>query len=153
MVARVPAAVVARAPSPLLAQPRPARVAPPPPPAVVFRLLIFRPFVKEVLEGRVKSTDARLGVCLTLDFFEDVWIPPMLLRAGMSWRATDAGGQWFWQHADAEGEDGAGGEPVHMTLSRGDVVRRASLPSHFGRMGSRRRRQMGRRASRSSRKT
>ena len=97
------AAPIARARAAPTPHPRPLRL-----PAVTFRLLVFRPFVKELLTGRVKSVDAALGVCVSLEFFEDVWVPTTLLRSGMSWRdapgtGAGGGGEWVWVTLTAVG--------------------------------------------------
>lgn len=91
---------------------------------MTFRLLVFRPVVKELLRGRVKEVHPRLGVRVSCEFLEDVWVPPNLLRPGMAWRAapppsadddadkgavTAGGGQWFWKHYFDEDEAGGGG--------------------------------------------
>ncbi len=46
---------------------------------VAFRAVVFRPFVEEVLTGRIKSCTAR-GVAVSLGFFDDVLIPPDQLQ-------------------------------------------------------------------------
>lgn len=43
---------------------------------VTFRLLVFRPTVGEMLTGRVKAVDSVGGLRVSLDFFEDVVVPP-----------------------------------------------------------------------------
>ena len=44
-----------------------------------FRLLVFRPFVDEVLVGKIKCC-TREGVYLSLGFFDDILIPPEALQ-------------------------------------------------------------------------
>jgi hypothetical protein len=89
--------------------------------AVVFRLLVFRPLPKELLRGTVKSVDAHAGVCISLQFYEDVWVPLNLLREGMQWKAmpssgSGSGGYWYWLH-EAEGE-----EAQELSLKPGNSV-------------------------------
>ncbi|KAI4519977.1 hypothetical protein K525DRAFT_225977 [Schizophyllum commune Loenen D] len=45
---------------------------------VVFRLVVFRPFTSEVVLGKVKSSDED-GIRVSLNFFDDVYIPAMYL--------------------------------------------------------------------------
>ena len=81
--------------------------------------------MKELLTGRVKSADSRKGVRVSLDFFDDVWVPSSLLRSEMMWEGDDSGaGHWYWNHLDDAGEATA-----KLTLKRGDsvVVRVAAL--------------------------
>ncbi|KAL2918838.1 DNA-directed RNA polymerase III complex subunit Rpc25 [Polyrhizophydium stewartii] len=49
---------------------------------VTFRLVVFRPFKDEILEGRVKDCSAKTGVRVTMDFFDDIIIPPAFLMPG-----------------------------------------------------------------------
>lgn len=43
---------------------------------VKFRLLVFRPYVGEVLFGAVKSCDEVKGIEVSMEFFDGVYIPP-----------------------------------------------------------------------------
>ncbi len=47
--------------------------------AVTFRLMVFRPFVGEVLVGRV-SQCAEGGLRVSLGFFDDIVVPSYLLQ-------------------------------------------------------------------------
>ncbi len=49
---------------------------------VRFRLVVFRPMQGEVLVGRVASSHPDTGIKVTLDFFDDIMIPPECLPAG-----------------------------------------------------------------------
>ena len=46
---------------------------------VNFRVVVFRPFVGEILEGKIKNSNSE-GIQLTLDFFDDVYIPAHYLQ-------------------------------------------------------------------------
>ncbi|KAG6526894.1 hypothetical protein ZIOFF_008981 [Zingiber officinale] len=61
---------------------------------VVFRLLIFRPFVGEVICAKLKASDAT-GLHLTLGFFNDIHVPVHLLP-----KESEVGedGIWVWKH-------------------------------------------------------
>ncbi|RID48918.1 hypothetical protein BRARA_I05392 [Brassica rapa] len=45
---------------------------------VVFRIVVFRPFVGEVIAARFKESDSN-GLRLTLGFFEDIYVPAPLI--------------------------------------------------------------------------
>ncbi|KAG6473994.1 hypothetical protein ZIOFF_067914 [Zingiber officinale] len=61
---------------------------------VVFRLLIFRPFIGEVICAKLKASDAT-GLHLTLGFFSDIHVPVHLLP-----KESEMGedGIWVWKH-------------------------------------------------------
>lgn len=46
---------------------------------VRFRLIIFRPFIGEVLEGKVRSSSEE-GIHVSLGFFDDILIPPSCMQ-------------------------------------------------------------------------
>ncbi|KAI9275988.1 RNA polymerase Rpb7 [Sporodiniella umbellata] len=48
---------------------------------VIFRLVVFRPFVGEILVGKIKSCSPA-GVVVTLGFFDDILIPGPALQPG-----------------------------------------------------------------------
>lgn len=47
---------------------------------VRFRILVFRPFIGEILSGRV-SCCTKQGIKISLDFFENASIPKELLQS------------------------------------------------------------------------
>ncbi|KAJ6813681.1 DNA-directed RNA polymerase III subunit RPC8-like isoform X1 [Iris pallida] len=59
---------------------------------VVFRLLMFRPFIGEVLTGTIEESDAN-GLHLSLGFFSDIYVPVHLLPIP---NKRDANGLWIW---------------------------------------------------------
>ena len=61
--------------------------------AVEFRLVIFRPYVGEILTGSVVSCDED-GVRITLGFFDDIHVPKTLLQEPSSWSAEE--NLWVW---------------------------------------------------------
>ena len=62
--------------------------------SVTFRLVVFRPFIGEVIVGKVRSCDELSGINVTLGFFDDIVIPPGLMPEGCRW---DAGERvWVW---------------------------------------------------------
>ena len=54
---------------------------------VVFRVVVFRPFTGEVLEGRLKKANST-GLHISIGFFEDIFIPEHLLQAGQNFYAS-----------------------------------------------------------------
>lgn len=42
--------------------------------SVEFRLIVFRPFKGEILEGTLHDCDPT-GITIHLDFFNDIWVP------------------------------------------------------------------------------
>ncbi|KAI9485093.1 DNA-directed RNA polymerase III subunit RPC8-like protein [Zychaea mexicana] len=63
-----------------------------------FRLIMFRPYVGEVLTGRVKSCSPA-GVRVTLGFFDDIHIPAPALQPGSEFDPAEQ--VWVWNY---EGE-------------------------------------------------
>lgn len=61
--------------------------------SVEFRIVIFRPYVGEILTGSIVSCDDE-GVRITLGFFDDIRVPKALLQEPSSW--SPAENLWFW---------------------------------------------------------
>ncbi len=66
--------------------------------AVKFRLIVFRPFVGQVLEGYVRSAKED-GIHVSLTFFDDIVIPPSCLAPGMRFDAAEQ--LWVWHYEGA----------------------------------------------------
>ena len=64
---------------------------------VRFRLVVFRPFVGEIITGKILSS-SRDGIRVSLGFFDDILIPHHLLQQPSAW---DAAKGWCWTY-DAE---------------------------------------------------
>ena len=60
---------------------------------VEFRLVIFRPYVGEVLSGQIVSCDEH-GVRLSLGFFDEIYCPSHLLQYPSSWSPEER--VWVW---------------------------------------------------------
>lgn len=66
---------------------------------VRFRFVVFRPFVDEVMVGRIRGATAA-GLTVSLDFFEDIFVPKDKLRENTKlfhplrtdWEARQDGG-------------------------------------------------------------
>ena len=95
--------------------------------AVTFRALVFRPFVEEVLVGRIKSCSQQVcrgrlclldlvilkirvfipstiqtGVAVTLGFFDDIVIPPEALQH--PYRFDENEQVWVWEYPTEDGD-------------------------------------------------
>nr|ACO11554.1 DNA-directed RNA polymerase III subunit RPC8 [Caligus rogercresseyi] len=68
---------------------------------VNFRILVFRPFMEEVINGKIKSC-SKDGVQVSLGFFEDIWIPPEALQH--PYRFDEADQVWVWEYPTEDGE-------------------------------------------------
>lgn len=73
---------------------------------VDFRLLVFRPFKGEILSATITHSNIR-GIYLSMDFFEDIVVPPFLLPENTTWCKDDqdeSGTEVFiWRTDDGEG--------------------------------------------------
>ncbi|KAJ3164146.1 DNA-directed RNA polymerase III subunit RPC8 [Geranomyces variabilis] len=67
---------------------------------VTFRLVVYRPFKGEILTGRVAHNDPREGVRVSMDFFDDIIIPPAFMQPGTEF--DEAEKLWVWRY---EGSD------------------------------------------------
>ena len=67
---------------------------------VHFRFIVFRPFIDEVLVGKIKSC-SREGVTVSLGFFDDILIPPEYLQQPSKF--DDSEQVWIWEYETAEG--------------------------------------------------
>lgn len=68
---------------------------------VVFRYIIFRPFMEEVLIGKIRSCNME-GVHVTLGFFEDIVIRPNKLQFPSRFDQTEQ--VWIWEYETPDGE-------------------------------------------------
>lgn len=69
---------------------------------VEFRLVVFKPFVNEIIQGWVAGcTEA--GIKLRLDFFDDIWVPKEYLFENCTYKSED--NVWVW-HPDPEDPEG-----------------------------------------------
>ncbi|KAJ1967039.1 killer toxin resistant protein [Dispira parvispora] len=60
-----------------------------------FRLVVFRPYTGEVLLGKVRSCTEK-GLKISLDFFDDIWVPPALLPPQSQFDQTEQ--VWVWKY-------------------------------------------------------
>ena len=87
---------------------------------VKFRLIVFRPFVGEILTGKISSSN-KDGVKLSLEFFDDVLVPSSLLQSPSTFNA--ATGLWTWKY----GED----QDSEFVMDVGEEVRFRVRTIHF----------------------
>ena len=66
---------------------------------VHFRFIVFRPFIDEVITGKIKSC-SREGVTVSLGFFDDILIPPEYLQQPSKF--DDSEQVWVWEYASSE---------------------------------------------------
>ena len=67
---------------------------------VQFRFIVFRPFVDEVLIGKIKSC-SREGIVVSLGFFDDILIPPEYLQQPSKFDSSEQ--VWVWEYETPEG--------------------------------------------------
>ena len=67
--------------------------------SVKFRLVIFKPFIGEILAGRILSSN-KDGLKVSMDFFSDIFVPGSLLQEPSEY--DPATGLWKWCY---EGSD------------------------------------------------
>ncbi|KAK9764442.1 DNA-directed RNA polymerase III complex subunit Rpc25, variant 2 [Basidiobolus ranarum] len=61
---------------------------------VKFRLVVFRPFLGEVITGKIRSCSAE-GVSVSLGFFDDILIPSALLQESTEFDQNEQ--VWVWR--------------------------------------------------------
>ncbi|KAJ4726810.1 DNA-directed RNA polymerase III subunit like [Melia azedarach] len=71
---------------------------------VKFRLIVFRPFVGEIISAKLKESDAN-GLRLSLGFFYDIYVPSHLLPSPSHfepdpYRRYDV--RWTWEFGDTK---------------------------------------------------
>ena len=69
--------------------------------AVEFRLVIFKPYVGEILTGTVVASDPQ-GMRISLGFFDEIHVPARLLQPPSVWSEEE--GVWVW-NVTPENED------------------------------------------------
>ncbi|XP_043493777.1 DNA-directed RNA polymerase III subunit RPC8 [Polistes fuscatus] len=67
---------------------------------VFFRFIVFRPFMEEILIGKIRSCGPD-GVHVTLGFFEDIVIPPHKLQHPSRFDFQER--VWIWEYDTGDG--------------------------------------------------
>lgn len=60
---------------------------------VEFRYIVFRPFVGQVLTGKIRSS-TQVGIHVSMDFFDDIFITPDHLKPGTLFNTSEQ--VWIW---------------------------------------------------------
>ncbi|KAJ9591771.1 hypothetical protein L9F63_001707 [Diploptera punctata] len=68
---------------------------------VKFRYVVFRPFMEEIIVGKIRSC-SREGVHVTLGFFDDIIIPPNALQHPSRFDETEQA--WVWEYNTGDGD-------------------------------------------------
>ncbi|KXS15172.1 hypothetical protein M427DRAFT_123869 [Gonapodya prolifera JEL478] len=67
-----------------------------------FRLVVFRPFIDEILHGRVHS-QGEWGLRITMGFFDDITVPKNCFPQGTRYDAKTS--KWIWVPPDGDPDD------------------------------------------------
>ncbi|XP_060520838.1 DNA-directed RNA polymerase III subunit RPC8 [Cylas formicarius] len=67
---------------------------------VHFRYIVFRPFMEEILVGKIRTCSEE-GVHVTLGFFDDILIPPNALQHPAKFNETEQA--WVWEYDMGDG--------------------------------------------------
>ncbi|XP_056160034.1 uncharacterized protein LOC115677520 isoform X2 [Syzygium oleosum] len=73
------------------------------------RLIVFRPFIGEIIDAKLKEFD-KDGLRLSMGFFDDIYIPFHLLPYPSRFEPDSENGnrfRWIWEYRDANEENGA----------------------------------------------
>ncbi|XGW01362.1 hypothetical protein V3C99_013928 [Haemonchus contortus] len=82
---------------------------------VKFRLVVFRPYVDEVIQARVVSSTSQ-GLTLSVEFFEDITIPAERLPEPHVFEQSEQ--IWYWEYPSEDGEP-----PAKLYMDPGKTVR------------------------------
>ncbi|XP_064644259.1 DNA-directed RNA polymerase III subunit RPC8-like [Lineus longissimus] len=80
---------------------------------VHFRYVVFRPFMEEILQGRIKSC-SKEGVHVTLGFFDDILIAADALQHPARFDENEQ--VWVWEYATEDGSH-------DLFMDVGEVIR------------------------------
>lgn len=70
-----------------------------------FRLVVFRPFKGEIMRATITQSNQQ-GIVLSVDFYEDLLVPPETLFEGSTWEKDETGTMAFvWRTINGEGEN------------------------------------------------
>jgi DNA-directed RNA polymerase III subunit RPC8 len=76
-------------------------------------MVVFRPFVGEVIVGRIFSI-SKTGIRVTLDFFDDIVLPPHLWQSHSEF--NEETGTIVWKYSEETEDD--------FVMQQGDEVKR-----------------------------
>ncbi|KAK3441224.1 DNA-directed RNA polymerase III subunit RPC8 [Eucalyptus grandis] len=90
------------------------------------RLLVFRPFVGEIIDAKLKEFD-KDGLRLSMGFFDDIYIPFHLLPYPSRFEPDSENGnrfRWIWEYqANGENEDDQTSATVYPIDEIGETIR------------------------------
>ncbi|KAJ1794764.1 DNA-directed RNA polymerase III complex subunit Rpc25 [Coemansia sp. RSA 2399] len=66
---------------------------------VKFRVIVFRPFMEEILVGHIRSASPA-GIQVSMGFFDDIKVPADQMPLGSEFNATE--GVWVWRYEGNE---------------------------------------------------
>jgi len=81
---------------------------------VTFRFIVFRPWMEEILIGKIRSCSPE-GVHVTLGFFEDIVIPPHKLQHPSRFDQMEQAWVWIYKTEDGKIHD--------LFMDAGEVIR------------------------------
>ncbi|KAL9713327.1 DNA-directed RNA polymerase III complex subunit Rpc25 [Leucoagaricus gongylophorus] len=89
----------------------------------VFRMVIFRPFISEVVVAKVKSSDED-GIRLTMGFFDDMYVPAVYLPQPVAFDPNERAHFWL-PDSEASTSHQLLDSPVseRMYIDQGEVLR------------------------------
>uniref|UniRef100_A0A7S0HIV8 RNA polymerase III subunit Rpc25 domain-containing protein n=1 Tax=Hanusia phi TaxID=3032 RepID=A0A7S0HIV8_9CRYP len=93
---------------------------------VTFSLVVFRPFIGEVLTGSIDRSTPE-GLWISLGFFQDIFVPPHFMQDGSEWDEEHQLWVWKSEHGDAM-LDPALGSPVRFRVTN-TIFRPVKRPS------------------------
>ena len=69
---------------------------------VRFRMIVFRPFIGEIIVGKVMRS-SKEGLHLSVDFFDEIFVPSSLLQSPSVYNAST--GLWIWKYGENQDLD------------------------------------------------
>lgn len=89
--------------------------------SVTFRMIVFRPFIGQIITGKIIQSTAD-GIRMSLDFFDDIVIPSVWMKPDTKFDETE--GVWIWTVDDT---------PLFM--DKGEVIRASVEAEEFADFG------------------
>ncbi|KAF7995415.1 hypothetical protein HCN44_006522 [Aphidius gifuensis] len=82
---------------------------------VIFRFVVFRPFVEEIIVGKIRNCSLE-GVQVSLEYFDDILIPPNKLQQKSRFDQMEQ--VWIWEYVDVES-----GAKTDLFLDKDELIR------------------------------
>ncbi|EOR00222.1 hypothetical protein E3P92_02914 [Wallemia ichthyophaga] len=95
---------------------------------VTFNLLVFRPFIGEILLAKVKSTNQH-GIIASIDFFDDIWIPKNQLPEISEFDSAE--NTFFWLAGWEDGDPFTSSPEQRAYIDIGEQIRIRVEAEHF----------------------